>query len=67
MKDVEKGRTWDELGAFVTIFEGCRALPIEKVESFVRVSIRDSIVAFPYSDISDGLKPLKTKSIAETD
>lgn len=67
MKDVEKGRTLDELASFVTIFEGYRALPIEKVESFERVRILDSIVTFPNIDTSDCLKPLKTKSVSATD
>lgn len=47
MKEVEKGSTKDELDDLVAIFEGCKALPIEKVSSLVRARIEDWIVALP--------------------
>ena len=47
IKEVEKGSTSEELGFFVTILDGYKERPIEKVVSFVKVRIRDSIVALP--------------------
>lgn len=65
MKEVEKGRTMEEFRAFAVIFLGKRARPMEKVVSLVRVRIRDSRVALPYSITSEELKPLKANSTAE--
>lgn len=47
MKEVEKGRTREEFGAFVGILNGRRARPIVKEVSFVSVRILDSTVAPP--------------------
>ena len=47
MKEVEKGKTVEELEFFVGILDGYRARPIEKLVWFVRARTEDSTVALP--------------------
>lgn len=67
IKEVEKGRTIDELGCLAGIFFGYSARPMEFSVSFVSERIRDLIVASPKSDTSGESNPLYRKSMAETE